>query len=657
MTNLFEKSSSSVAGGRQLTDRSYGSWQSPVTATHIAAGSTRFKEILIDGTTIYWIEQRPSEGGRSLIVRCEAGAQPIDLTPSSFDVGSRVHEYGGGAYAVSNGTIYFSHLADSRLYRQDAQASPQAITQASALRYADIQVDQQRNRLICVCEDHTLQDQPPQNTLVSVALADGEVDGQVLVSGGDFYSSPCLSPDGSRLAWLTWDHPRMPWDGSELWVADILPDGSLGSATLVAGGPEESIFQPAWSPDGVLHFVSDRTGWWNLYASDADNVQLLHAKAAEFGLPQWSFGESTYAFLSSESIICTYTMEGIWHLGILDRATTELVPVSTSYTDIGFVRAANGLAFFRAGSPVKPTAIVQLDPETQQMTILCQQEAKIDPGYLSQPEAIEFPTANGLTAHGLFYPPQNPDGTSPTGELPPLLVRIHPGPTLAASTALDLTIQYWTSRGFGVLDVNFGGSTGYGRAYRQRLNGQIGILDVEDCTNGALYLAQAGKVDANRLAISGSSAGGFTALCTLTFKDVFQAGASYYGISNGEILAMSMHKFEAYYPQTFVGPYPECRDLYIERSPINATDRLSCPVIFFRGADDYIVSPEQTELMVAALREKGLPTASITFEDEGHVFKHAENITRSLECELYFYSRIFGFSLADAIEPITIENL
>ncbi|MBV8883168.1 MAG: S9 family peptidase [Chroococcidiopsidaceae cyanobacterium CP_BM_RX_35] len=478
----------------------------------------------------------------------------------------------------------------------------------------------------------------------------------------------------------------MPWDGTELWVAQVKTDGTLATKQRVAGGIDESIFQPEWSPNGILHFVSDRSGWWNLYRWAADDVEPLCEMAAEFGLPQWVFGMSTYAFASSDRIICTYTKQGKWYLASLDLKTRQLQPIDTPYTDIASLRANAEKAVFCAGSATEPTAIVQLDLTTGQSSVLRRSsELAIDDvnaapggslrtdwyacgrptgnvlenvacGYLSTPQTVEFPTENGLTAHAFFYPPQNRDYTELAQELPPLLVKSHGGPTAAAASRLNLGIQYWTSRGFAVLDVNYGGSTGYGREYRQRLDYQWGIVDVDDCVNAALYLIKRQQVDGNRIAIAGGSAGGYTTLCALTFRNSFKAGASYYGVSDLEALAQDTHKFESRYLDRLIGPYPERRDLYQERSPIHFTERLDCPVIFFQGLEDKVVPPSQAEMMVEALRAKGLPVAYVPFEGEQHGFRRAENIKRALDGEFYFYSRVFGFEPAEAIESVPIEN-
>jgi dipeptidyl aminopeptidase/acylaminoacyl peptidase len=635
----------------------YGSWRSPITADLIVAETIRLGLIGLDGDDIYWSEMRPAEGGRYVVVRRTPDRGTADVTPPPFNARTRVHEYGGGAAVVADGTIYFSNWEDQRLYRQDPGGEPRPITPEAELRYADGVVDRGRGRMVCVREDHTIAGREPVNAIVSLDLDGGE-GFRVLASGNDFYAAPRLSPDGARLAWLTWNHPNMPWDGTELWVGELRADGSLGRAKRVAGGLDESIFQPEWSPDGVLHFVSDRTGWWNLYCWRDGRVEPLAEMAAEFGLPQWVFGMATYGFASAERIICAYSEGGTWHLAELDTATGQLTPIDTPYAEIDAVRAGPDRAVLLAGSPTEPTSVVQLDLATGQFEVLRRSSGvPVDPGYLSSPQPIEFPTEGGLTAHAFFYPPRNRDYVAPSGERPPLLVVSHGGPTGATSSTLDLGVQYWTSRGIGVLDVNYGGSTGYGRAYRQRLEGRWGIVDVDDCANGARYLAGRGAVDGDRLIIQGGSAGGYTTLCALTFRDVFQAGASYYGVSDLAALAQETHKFESRYLDRLVGPYPERADLYRERSPIHFTDQLSCPVIFFQGLEDPVVPPSQAESMVEALRAKGLPVAYVPFEGEQHGFRRAEHIKRALETELYFYARVFGFELAEPVEPVPIDNL
>ncbi len=634
----------------------YGSWRSPITSDLIVSETIGLGPIALDGNDILWLETRPTEAGRNVIVRRTPDGHVCDVTPAPFSARTRVHEYGGNPFAVADGGVIFSNDSDQRLYRQAYGAQPQRITSAAPKRYADGIVDGKRGRLICVCEDHGA-DGEPTNAIVALDL-NHDNQGRVLVSGNDFYASPCLSPDGQQLAWLSWDHPNMPWDGTELRVASLDDDGSLSEARRIAGSDAESVFQPQWSPGGHLYFVSDRSGWWNLYRWRGGRVEPIVEMEAEFGLPQWVFGMSTYAIVSPQSLVCTFNERGIWQLAMVDTTTRRLARVDTPYSDIGGLRAAAGHVVFVAGAAGEPASVVAFDPESRHMEVLRRSsKVGIDGGYVSTPEQIAFPTARSEIAYGIYYAPHNRDYAAPADMRPPLIVECHGGPTAAASTMLNLKRQYWTSRGFAVVSVNYAGSTGYGRAYRERLNGNWGIADVEDCVAAARYLIDQGKVDKKRIAISGGSAGGYTVLCTLTFHDLFKAGASYYGISDLEALARDTHKFESRYLDRLVGPYPEQRKLYRVRSPIHFAERLSCPVIFFQGLEDRVVPPNQTERMVQALRRNGIPVAYLAFEGEQHGFRQAANIKVALDAELYFYSRVFGFELAEAVAPIPIDNL
>ena len=657
----------------------YGSWQSPITSALIVKDAISLSQIAVDTHDIYWSEMRPSEGGRQVIVRQTPDGQTQDVTPAPFNARTRVHEYGGGAWAVHDGVIYFANFADQRLYRVDANCAeangaPTPITPEpetpSGLRYADGVIDTSRQRLICVREDHTLPDKNEAvNTIVAIKLsanrapdADTLTAGDILVSGHDFYAAPRLSPDGTQLAWVAWNHPHMPWTTTELWLADLNTDGSIQDAKCIAGGADESISQPHWSPDGVLYFVSDRTNWWNLYRWQHGQAQVAVEMAAEFAPPAWRLASSSYAFTSTPSalanqIVCTYRQNGTSTLAIIDLSRDTLTALDLPYTVISDIHVAGHQALFIAASPTIPSTLVQVDLVTKQSRELRHSRTvPVGAEYISIPRPIEFPTDNDQTAHAFFYPPRNQDFSAPADENPPLIVISHGGPTGATSNAFNLSIQYWTSRGFGVLDVNYGGSTGYGRAYRERLNGQWGIVDVADCTNGALYLAEQGVVDANRLIIRGGSAGGYTTLAALAFHDVFKAGASHFGVSDLEALAKETHKFESRYLDSLIGPYPARQDLYQERSPIHHAQNLSCPTIFFQGLEDKVVLPNQSEMMVDALRQKGVPVAYVAFAGEQHGFRQAQNIRRALDAELYFYATIFGFELAEAIEPVEIEN-
>jgi dipeptidyl aminopeptidase/acylaminoacyl peptidase len=636
----------------------YGSWKSPITAELYASSYVGVGEPSFDGDHICWKEMRPKEGGRSVLVQRSPEGTLTEITPKKFNVRTTVHEYGGGDYIIHGGKVYFSNFKDQRLYVQIVGSQPSPLTPPGLdLRYADGIVDSKRNRLILIREDHTTKASQATNTIVSIDLVDGGA-GEILVSGNDFYANPRLNPDSSRLAWLTWNHPNMPWDGTELWVGKLGSDGLISEKNLVAGGTEESIFQPEWSPDGILYFVSDATGWWNLCRSKDDKIEALHPMEAEFGQPQWVFRKRTYAFESARMILCSYIVRGTSYLARFNANTGSLDEMSIPYTDIHDVLVGSGYALLLAGSPTSPLSLVKLDLKTLEIEVLRKtREESIDPAYISIPESIEFPTEHKKTAHAFYYPPKNKDYVSPAKERPPLLVMSHGGPTSSTDTTLRYGIQFWTSHGIAVVDVDYGGSTGYGRNYRKRLEGNWGIVDIEDCINAARYLVKRGDVDAKRLAITGGSAGGYTTLCALTFRDFFRAGASYFGVSDLEALFRDTHKFESHYGEKLVGPYPERLDLYHERSPINYVDRVSCPIILLQGLEDKVVPPDQSSKFYDAIRKKGLPTAFITFEEEQHGFRKAENLKRSIEAELYFYSKVFGFKPADPIEPVQIENL
>ena len=637
----------------------FGAWRSPVTTDLIVSKTVKLAEPWLAGDNVYWLEMRPEEQGRYVVVRCSADGGTKDLIPAPFNARTRVHEYGGASYVLDKERVLFSNFADQRIYAVPCTgpAEPLPITAEGPYRYADAVIDAGRGRLVCVREDHSDPDGEPVNTLVGVDLEGPAGNGQVLVSGADFYAAPRLSPDGRRLAWLSWNHPDMPWDGTELWVADLDPSGVPRQAQHIAGGREESVIQPVWGPDG-LYFLSDRSGWWNLYRWRGGAVEGVLQRAAEMGEPPWLFGFSNYAFLADGEIVLSYREDGRSRLALLRTDTGVSEPIETPYTEVSYLRAQDGRVCFLGSSPTEFASVVTLDLATGKLQVMRRSsEVRLDPGYVSAAEPIEFPTANDLTAFGLFYAPKNRDYVGPDGERPPLIVKSHGGPTSAAEASLSLGVQYWSSRGFAVLDVNYGGSSGFGRAYRQRLDGQWGIVDVDDCVNGARYLAERGRVNGERLAIRGASAGGFTTLAALTFRDLFKAGASHFGVSDLEALAQHTHKFESRYLERLIGPYPERADLYRARSPIYAVERLACPVVFFQGLEDQVVPPAQAEKMVEALRSKKLPVAYLAFPGEQHGFRRADTIKRVLDAELYFYSRVFRFEPADPLEPVPIESL
>ncbi len=627
----------------------FGAWPSPISAEMVAAGATPLSSVVLDGADIYWLAGRSAEAGRTTLMRRPGPAAAAEVTPMPFNVRSRVHEYGGGAYAVAGGVVVFSHHADNRLYRLAPDGAAQAFSSPGRQRFADFVFDRTHARLIAVREQHPDEEgshAQPVNTICAVGFDGGE---RVLVMGNDFYSSPRLSPDGRRLAWLSWDHPRMPWQGSELWLADVEADGRLGTPSRVTGGPQESVCQPEWSPAGSLHFVSDRSGWWNLYClreaagGMASAVEALCPMAAEFATPHWTFGNSLYGFEAGGAIVCSYIEQGVSKLARLRPGSTVLEPIATPYQEIRELRVGAGYVVVLAGSPAIATEIASIDLATGQRDVLERSIAALPaPGYLSVPESISYPSANGRTAYAFFYPPTNQDVRAPEGEKPPVIVISHGGPTGMAASTLSLKTQFWTSRGFGVLDVNYGGSTGFGRAFRDALKGQWGIVDVEDCIAGVRHLLAQGLADGERLIIRGSSAGGLTTLCALTFHDVFKLGASYYGVSDLKGLDDDSHKFESHYNEYLIAPKAQAETVYAERSPINHTDRLSRPMIFFQGLDDKVVPPQQSEAMVNALRKRGIPVTYVELEGEGHGFRKADSIVRTLQAELDFYQRMFG---------------
>jgi len=644
----------------------YGSWPSPISVGMAVSASLSVREPRLDGNDIYWTEGRPQEDGRQVVVRWSDGTM-ADAIPAGYNARNMAHEYGGGAYAVNQGVVYFANLADGRIYGQPHGGEPSPITSAGALRYGDLVFDKARQRLLCVVEDHTAVSAgagegahapEPENYLAAIDPVSGRL--TRLAKGFDFYSTPRPSPDGRWLAWLSWRHPNMPWDSSELWLAELTADGSLGPSRRIAGGDDVSIAQPEWGSDGSLVYVSDKSGWWNLYrlgkpANARARPKRLAPMEAEFAGPQWVFGLSWYGIDEDGSILAIARRDGrdqLWHIRAR-RGEPELV--ETGQSELRDIVVAGGRAVFIGASPTDPQAVILRDIASGEQEVLRRTaERKVDTAYISAPEPISFPTTGDQTAYALYYRPANPDAEAPIGARPPLVVMIHGGPTSNAWGGLNLTRQLFTSRGIAVVDVDYGGSTGYGRQYMRRLDGQWGIVDVDDCVNAALFLAGRGDVDANRMAITGGSAGGYTTLCALVFHDVFACGASHYGVGDLEALARDTHKFESRYLDRLVAPYPAGRDLYRERSPIYHAAGISVPVIVLQGLDDRVVPPAQAEQLVGALREQHIPYAYLAFEGEGHGFRRAENIARSLEAELSFYAQVFGFKLADDIKPVEL---
>jgi dipeptidyl aminopeptidase/acylaminoacyl peptidase len=650
---------------RQKTVAAYGTWASPISAEMVAQAGVRLSSPWIEDGVVWWLEGRAAEAGRVVLVRSDVGGL-ADVVPRDFNVRTSVHEYGGGAYCIHGGVAYCSNFDDQRLYRIDPGADPRAITppvERRMHRYADGRVTPDGRTWIGVRERHAESDRAKDvvNELVAVAT-DGSAEPRVVATGRDFYSNPRISPDGTRLCFLAWDLPWMPWDGCELHVADLAADGTLHAIERVAGEDGvESIWQPEWSPAGDLVFASDRSGWWNLERIRAGDRSTLHPMEAEFGYPAWVFGAQSYAFLGDGRIVCGYDVGGLTRFAVLDPESRELEPLELGLDAwrTPYVCAEGVQAVIVAGSTTAPTRISRVDVGTGEVETVRTSTAEALPaGLVSEPVPVEFPTEGGLTAHALYYPPTNPDFEAAPGELPPLIVESHGGPTDSANPTFALGVQYWTSRGFALVDVNYGGSTGYGRAYRERLNGNWGVVDLQDCVNAARYLVEEGKADPARLLITGGSAGGYTTICALTFTDVFAAGTTYFGIADLEQFGGGeTHKFELQYEHTLVAPYPERADLYRERSPIHFTDRMSTPMLVLQGADDRVVPPSQAELIVGALRERAVPHAYLLYEGEGHGFRKAENIVGSLEAELSFYAQVLGFEPAGGIPKIEIVNL
>ncbi len=641
----------------QPTVGPYGSWRSQIRIDDVVGDVVRLSEPWIDGDDIYWIEQRPTEAGRNVLVRAAGDGLTTDLTPPPFNVRTRVHEYGGGSFVAVGGAVVFSNFADDRLYRLDPGAlAPVPMTPEGPWRYADLRPDLERRRFVAVREDHQGGGEPV-STIVTIPLDGG--DPRVLVKGPDFVSSPRVSPDGTKLAWLEWDHPDMPWDATRLHVAAFAPDGTLGVASLVAGGPDESIVQPEWSPDGTLHLISDRTGWWNLYRIvDGPRLEPIATTEAEFADPAWVFNRSTYGFLEDGAIVAIARRAGRDHLYRIEPGRL-LGELDIPFTELDALRVTSRGIVALAGSPGDPSVIARFDPLTLAPAGVLRRASTvaIDPAAIAMPESIEFPTTGDRTAFALYYPPTNPDFIGPDGEKPPLVVLTHGGPTSNASSALDLTKQLLTSRGIAVVDVDYGGSTGYGREYRRRLEGEWGVVDVDDVIAAARFLVERGDVDQDRLAIEGGSAGGYTTLAALAFRDVFAAGISLFGVADLELLEQDTHKFESRYNTRLLGPYPEAVGLYRERSPIHSVDTISVPVLILQGLDDKVVPPEQAELIAAALADKGIPHAYIAFEGEGHGFRGAFAIRRMYEAELSFLGQVFGFTPADTLEPLEMPGL
>ena len=631
----------------------------------VARAGTRLSAVWLERGTTWWLEGRPAENGRVVLMKAEGRDEPVDVVPPDFNVRTMVHEYGGGAYCVHGHTVFCSSFEDQRLYRVDPDVEPVPVTpavEATAHRYADGHVTPDGRLWIGVRERHDQGERSRDvvNELVAIPT-DGTEKPRIIAGGRDFYSNPRISPDGKRLSFLAWNLPWMPWDGCELFAAELTPEGTLENVTQVAGRDgEESIWQPEWSPDGDLVFASDRSGWWNLERVRGGERSVLHAAEAEFGYPAWVFGTRSFAFLDDGRMFVTYDRGGRTYFSLLDPESGTLQDLDLAYDALSSysVAAEGSIVVFVAGSATTPSEIVRHDVSSGSTeTLRRSAQVPVDASYFSVPRAIEFPTENELSAHALFYPPVSPVHTGLAGERPPLIVMSHGGPTSGATPLFSLDTQFWTSRGFAVVDVNYGGSTGYGRRYRERLNGQWGVVDLQDCVNAARFLVAEGEADPDRLLITGGSAGGYTTICALTFTDEFAAGSSYFGIADLEQFGGGdTHKFELEYEHTLVGPYPEAVELYRARSPIHFVDEIRTPMLVLQGADDKVVPPSQAELIVDALRERGIPHAYLLFEGEGHGFRKAETIVTSLQAELSFYAQILGFEPGDQVPRLAIQH-
>jgi dienelactone hydrolase len=646
----------------------YGSWPSVIGADRLASSAIGLSDLRVHDGRIYWRESRPDQGGRQVVMRRSADGSLSELTPPGFNVRTRAHEYGGASYVVLDDAIVFSHFADQRLYLQRGDAAPLPIT-PPGYRYADCSRHPQANALLCVREDHTeatrAANGEERNEVVLVPLPDGDdivpQAGRVLVTGSDFVAYPRLSPDGRRLAWLWWNHPDMPWDSARVSLADL--DGTeLATPTVVAGGERQAALEPQWDADGSLYLIDEPDGWWNLFVWQDGSLRPVAPMAREFGGPLWQHGVSSYALLGDRRALVRSSLAGIDELGLLDLRSGALQRLALPYVSFGEVqRLDDRRAVAIAQSTEEQPVLIEIDLGDGSHRILHQPSPTgLDPAWISRGEAIEFPTAAAAdgtprTAHAFYYPPTHPERVGPEGELPPLLVTVHGGPTAATKPSFSLARQYWTSRGFALVDVNYGGSTSFGRDYRQRLNGQWGVVDLQDAVAAVEYLIAAGRVDPDRIAIRGGSAGGYLVLAALAFTDRFNVGANYYGVSDIKALAATSHKFERSYDVSLIGPPDEA--LYRSRSPLYHLERFTEPLITFQGADDRIVTADQSRQIFEALRTRDVPTAYLEFEGEQHGFRIAANIVRAHEAELYFYGRVLDFEPADRLPGVEIHNL
>ena len=628
----------------------YGHWESPITAAMVAKQRNSVQDIISSGKSLLWLKCMSEEDGRlSIHSLPEAGEETSEYSPSPFNVRSKVHEYGGGACLYTDDAIYISNFKDQRLYRiylskTQTPSRPEPITPEGPFRYADATWDAKRKRIICVMENHSGSKEKPLNSLVEINPENGVVD--TLCCGADFYAAPSISHDSNKLCWLSWKHPFMPWDSTYLWAAEFDSTGRLENKKHIAGSDDESVVQPKWAEDGSLYFISDKNNWWNIYQHKNEQDQAICPIEAEFGKAMWVLGQQTYDIRKNGDIVAAYAKQGQWYIGSICKQSfgkeSALKPLLGPYPDIKKLFAINDRLYLFVGQEAGEDQILQYDFTTSDIhTLIGLEHNKTFSGYLSKPKKLNFTTSDDSEINGFYYPPNNQDYSQSPSNTPPLIIKTHGGPTSCANSSLDLSIQFWSSRGFAVFDVNYRGSTGFGRAKRKKLYGNWGLADVEDCSCAADFLVRSGRAHPEQLIIRGHSAGGYTTLAALTFSNTFFAGASYYGISDLKSLALECHKFESYYVQQLLGEPELSASIYEKRSPLFHFDQLDAAVIFFQGALDKVVPPNQAQKMVSALQEKEIAVEYFEFSDEAHGFRSSTNIETALNNELEFYNKTF----------------
>ena len=669
----------------------FGAWRSPISANMLTSAVRSFGALGVNASGLWWCEARPDEGGRTTLLRRAFNGDQQELLESPWSTRSRVHEYGGGAVLAADEDFYFVHAADQQIYRVRGGAAPQRLTNATNTRFADCALDARRNRLIAVAEISANKDVEPQNLLVGVQLDTGHV--QPIVTGADFFASPRISPDGTQLCWLQWRHPHMPWDAAQLHVCALSATGEPAQVRAITRPDTEAAFQPEWLPDGRLVFINDRSGWWNPWLWDGRDARPVLQESAEYGLPLWGLGARSFCVLDGHRMVAQRLLDGAAELVEIDLNTGTLRVLPSRWQRFGQLCATPGATSgatpgASSGAPPGATpgatsgatsgasagatanrvwfvgerhdcaaALVEYNLDDGHEAVIEGGDQIVAAANLSAPARVAFSGDRGERTYAWFYAPLNAAHVALDDRPPPLMVLTHGGPTGATSPALNLRIQYFTTRGWAVVDVDYSGSTGYGRAYRERLRGRWGIADVADVVAVVQHLATNGRIDSTRVAIRGGSAGGYTTLAALAFTDSFHAGVSYYGIGDLSALARDTHKFESRYTDQLIAPWPAAEDVYRARSPIHNLDGFHCPAIFLQGGEDKVVPPNQAEQMAAALRDRGVPVAHVVFPDEGHGFRHGANVRRAIALEYTFLARVFGFTPAEPMEPLHIDNL